>query len=390
MAICIFEKVEKKKFKKILNCFKLSSEDILYSENCEKEENGKKRKICLHGNYQNYFFERYMNRKIICKEDKENNILSNELKKKIQVCEITECQNERKDKIDDYRLCNIDNLIKDIFKDKTILDIGCNYGIVTFLLSLKYKCKTVNGIDIDFNIINKNVSILKLFFDFILIYNKQKHMLPFLLNKHFLKTERDIFNEVYLLYEEITLKEVEKNEEKRSRHNLEVCQNEEKRSRDNLEVCQNEFPFNIYFSCSNIFDKCFENVQNKYDVIICFSVLKWIHLNYGDTKLILFFDLVYKLLKNGGYFILEYHREIKYKLKKNERIFFLKKKKELKMNYTNFDDIAQGFYNNVAKFVLINKTDFKADVKRDGRREDGKGKRDTGMFNRTICIYKKV
>ncbi|CAD2092318.1 bicoid-interacting protein BIN3, putative [Plasmodium vinckei lentum] len=371
MAICIFEKTEKKKFRKILNYFKLSSEDILYSENCEKQENGKKRKICLHGNYHNYFFERYMNRKIICKEDKENNILSNELKKKIQVCEITECQNERKDKIGDYRLCNIDNLVKDIFKDKTILDIGCNYGITSFLLSLKYKCKTVNGIDIDFNIINKNVSILKLFFDFILIYNKQKHMLPFLLNKHFLKTERDIFNELYLLYEELTLKEADKSDEERSR--------------GSLGGYQNEFPFNIYFSCSNIFDKCFENIQNKYDVIICFSVLKWIHLNYGDNKLILFFDLVYKLLKNGGYFILEYHREIKYKLKKNERIFFLKKKKELKMNYTNFDDIAQGFYNNAAKFVLINKTNFKSNTK-----EDGKGKRDTGMFNRTICIYKKL
>ncbi|SCM00159.1 bicoid-interacting protein BIN3, putative [Plasmodium chabaudi chabaudi] len=371
MAICIFEKAEKKKLRKILNYFKLSSEDVLYSENCEDRENGKKRKICLHGNYQNYFFERYMNRKIICKEDNENNILSNELENKIQVCEITGCQNERKDKIDDYRLSNINNLIKDIFKNKIILDIGCNYGITTFLLSLKYKCKTVNGIDIDYNIINKNISILKLFFDFILIYNKQKHMLPFLLNKHFLKTESSIFNELHLLYEELTLKGVDKNDEERNEHNLEVC--------------QNEFPFNIYFSCSNIFDKCFENVQNKYDVIICFSVLKWIHLNYGDNKLILFFDLVYKLLKNGGYFILEYHREIKYKLKKNEKIFFLEKKKKLKMNYTHFDDIAQGLYNNASKFVLINKTDFKANTK-----EDGKERRDTGMFNRTICIYKKV
>ncbi|VTZ67915.1 bicoid-interacting protein BIN3, putative [Plasmodium chabaudi chabaudi] len=371
MAICIFEKTEKKKLRKILNYFKLSSEDVLYSENYEDRGNGKKRKICLHGNYQNYFFERYMNRKIICKEDNENNILSNELENKIQVCEITGCQNESKDKIDDYRLSNINNLIKDIFKNKIILDIGCNYGITTFLLSLKYKCKTVNGIDIDYNIINKNISILKLFFDFILIYNKQKHMLPFLLNKHFLKTESSIFNELHLLYEELTLKGVDKTDEERSDHNLEVC--------------QNEFPFNIYFSCSNIFDKCFENVQNKYDVIICFSVLKWIHLNYGDNKLILFFDLVYKLLKNGGYFILEYHREIKYKLKKNEKIFFLEKKQKLKMNYTHFDDIAQGLYNNASKFVLINKTDFKANTK-----EDGKERRDTGMFNRTICIYKKV
>ncbi|ETB57450.1 hypothetical protein YYC_04342 [Plasmodium yoelii 17X] len=374
MAICVFEKIEKKKFIKSLNYFKLSSEDVLYSEDHEKGENGKRRKTCLHGNYQNYFFERYMKRKVICKGDRDgndndnDNIPLSDVQNIIQVCEITECQNETKDKINDYRLSNINNLFKDIFKDKIILDIGCNYGITTFLLSLKYKCKTVNGIDIDFNIINKNISILKLFFDFILIYNKQKHMLPFILNKKFLKKENDMFNELYLLYEETILKKVDK---------VEKVEKDEKK----LGECENEFPFNIYFLCSNIFDKYFENVENKYDVIICFSVLKWIHLNYGDNKLILFFDLVYKLLKSGGYFILEYHREIKYKLKKNERIIFLKKKKELKMNYTHFDNIAQGGYNNIAKFILINKTDFKSDSKR---------KRDTGMFNRTICIYKKI
>lgn len=197
-------------------------------------------------------------------------------------------------------------------------------------------------------------------------------MLPFLLNKNFLKTESDIFNELYLLYEKVMLKKVDKDEKV-------------EKNKYNLGEYENEFPFNIYFLCSNMFDKYFENVENKYDVIICFSVLKWIHLNYGDNKLILFFDLVYKLLKSGGYFILEYHREIKYKLKKNERIFFLKKKKELKMNYTHFDNIAQGGYNNISKFISINKTDFKSDSK-----EDGKRKRDTGMFNRTICIYKKI
>lgn len=48
MAICVFEKTEKKKFIKLLNYFKLSSEDVLYSENhekCEKRENGKKHKV---------------------------------------------------------------------------------------------------------------------------------------------------------------------------------------------------------------------------------------------------------------------------------------------------------------------------------------------------------
>ncbi|GAQ79636.1 hypothetical protein KFL_000340380 [Klebsormidium nitens] len=45
--------------------------------------------------------------------------------------------------------------------------------------------------------------------------------------------------------------------------------------------------------------------EEKYDVVMSLSVVKWIHLNWGDDGLLRFFSKVYKSLKPGGLFILE-------------------------------------------------------------------------------------
>ncbi|KAL2342543.1 hypothetical protein Fmac_003828 [Flemingia macrophylla] len=44
---------------------------------------------------------------------------------------------------------------------------------------------------------------------------------------------------------------------------------------------------------------------NHYDTILCLSVSKWIHLNWGDDGLITLFAEAWKLLRPGGVFILE-------------------------------------------------------------------------------------
>lgn len=43
----------------------------------------------------------------------------------------------------------------------------------------------------------------------------------------------------------------------------------------------------------------------SYHVILCLSVTKWIHLNWGDDGIIKLFSKVWKLLEPGGVFILE-------------------------------------------------------------------------------------
>ncbi|CRH00328.1 bicoid-interacting protein BIN3, putative [Plasmodium relictum] len=446
MRGCVFDTIEKKDFKKLKNYFKIPLRNTIYGykliNKCKK-----KKKIFLHGNFPNYYYERYKKKKREIKIEKEEK--EKEERKKEREKEEREKEKEKKERkkeieeiekveikgkynindnnnssinneslnnlnenkylqnkyiINDYRLTQIDNLIKDIFKNKIILDIGCNIGVTTFLLSLKYECKIVNGIDIDCSLINKNVYLLKLFIEFILVHYNQKHILHFFLNnKNLLKIQKDIFLDLYFLFEYLKQERSKiKHEIKNSDVEINVNENKNKNEIKDKNKSFNEsynfigdtnllgstdnyhFPFNVYFLCSNIFDKKFSKIENKYDIIICFSVLKWIHLNYGDNYIIIFFDLIHKMLKKNGYFILEYHNEIKYKIKKSERDFY---KHEINLNYMHFDDISKGKYNNSCKLKLIHKTN--CNVQEEQVKKKNKNKK-VGMFNRFICIYQKI
>uniref|UniRef100_A0A1D1Y5Z3 RNA methyltransferase n=1 Tax=Anthurium amnicola TaxID=1678845 RepID=A0A1D1Y5Z3_9ARAE len=49
----------------------------------------------------------------------------------------------------------------------------------------------------------------------------------------------------------------------------------------------------------------FRGCIEKYDTVICLSVTKWIHLNWGDDGLVTLFAKIWRLLRQGGILLLE-------------------------------------------------------------------------------------
>ncbi|XP_062844395.1 7SK snRNA methylphosphate capping enzyme [Trichomycterus rosablanca] len=68
------------------------------------------------------------------------------------------------------------------------------------------------------------------------------------------------------------------------------------------------FPSNVTFVKGNYVldsDVLLQTQREEFDMILCLSVTKWVHLNWGDAGLKRFFRRVYLHLRPGGLFILE-------------------------------------------------------------------------------------
>ncbi|KAH9959266.1 Bin3-domain-containing protein [Russula dissimulans] len=70
-------------------------------------------------------------------------------------------------------------------------------------------------------------------------------------------------------------------------------------------ISENAFPHNLSFRRADWVNERIPEDEAGYDVIVAFSVSKWIHLNGGDAGLRRFFDRVYAALVPGGTFVLE-------------------------------------------------------------------------------------
>ncbi|XP_023300447.2 probable RNA methyltransferase CG1239 [Lucilia cuprina] len=135
---------------------------------------------------------------------------------------------------------------KEIFRNKQILDIGCNSGFITMEVAKQFEVKSIVGLDIDKSLINQAIKNLI----------KCKKSLP--------------------------------------------MDNELKRLQ--------KFPFNITFVHGNYVLKnevLLEIERPQFDVILCLSITKWIHLNFGDKGLKQAFRRMYLQLNPQGMLILE-------------------------------------------------------------------------------------
>jgi 7SK snRNA methylphosphate capping enzyme len=156
----------------------------------------------------------------------------------------------------------------------------------------------------------------------------------------------------------------------------------------------------ISFKKENFIEKEQPDIEDlqKYDIIFCMSVSKWIHLNFGDKGITILFHKVYQMLKPGGLFVFEPQLWKSYTkrddlTKKMKRVFKTIKLKpkefhEYLLNTVGFVKSETYFLSKMHNEEEISTnnnsvTDNKNDI-------DKESKKKKGFKDRPICFYYKA
>jgi 7SK snRNA methylphosphate capping enzyme len=178
-----------------------------------------------------------------------------------------------------------------LFKDKRILDIGCNCGSLTISIAKALNPRYILGIDIDSTLVKKARHQVQF------QYSIQKpHLGPFMTRSNIdlsNDSEESCFEDKDTCYFPISMPIVF--------GYIPIL-----RSIPADAAMNNFFPMNIEFKCKNWIDYNPETRPNMpVDTILCLSITKWIHLNWGDHGIRILFQRAYNELVPGGVLILE-------------------------------------------------------------------------------------
>ncbi|XP_027342794.1 probable RNA methyltransferase At5g51130 isoform X2 [Abrus precatorius] len=168
-------------------------------------------------------------------------------------------------------------LRKDWFEGKECLDIGCNNGIITIQIAQKFCCRSILGIDIDSDRVEDAH------------WNLRKTVrLKSSGNKH------------------VKTSELQDKDHTADSGNRAVLSNVDTKeiSTEHSSLVQIDL-FNIVSFKRENFVQSRHPPGKHYDTILCLSVTKWIHLNWGDDGLLTLFSEIWKLLRPGGILVLE-------------------------------------------------------------------------------------
>ncbi|XP_028393765.1 probable RNA methyltransferase Y17G7B.18 [Dendronephthya gigantea] len=167
------------------------------------------------------------------------------------------------------------------FEDKTVLDIGCNTGNVTLEIARDFSPRHVLGIDIDSSLITTA-------------------------NKCLRCTIQENLRKKPAVSAEFPM-------------SFMVCHGPIV-ARTSPTEGRTGYPYNVQFKEENFVpqnEKSLAKQKPTYDVILCLSLTKWIHLNWGDEGLKRAFQRMFLLLNPGGRLLLEAQPFNSYSRRKN-------------------------------------------------------------------------
>nr|CAB3263757.1 7SK snRNA methylphosphate capping enzyme-like [Phallusia mammillata] len=214
---------------------------------------------------------------------------------------------------------------KEWFKEKDVLDVGCNVGHLTLLIARDFEPRKIVGVDIDDNLIKVARTNIR----------------------HYSTAEvrSNVHNGKYPECMSVQYGPI---------HGPPV------------ETGKNDsptFPNNVKFFKGNyvpLKEEVLNFQEPEYDVIMCMSVTKWIHLNWGDEGLTNTFRRFFKQLRPGGKLILEPQDWSSYK----------KKKKLTETIYQNFYQIKlmpASFPNFLTKSIGFEKVEYLQNTSKDAK-----------------------
>ncbi|KAK9715369.1 hypothetical protein RND81_06G160500 [Saponaria officinalis] len=167
-------------------------------------------------------------------------------------------------------------LKKEWFEGKDCLDIGCNSGLITINIAKKFQCRTILGVDIDHVRVNDAWSNLRNF-------ARSKKLES---GRHLVRRSKIVIDS-------------------NGMGGTESCSTSVEQGLGDQFSAEPNLSDIVSFRCGNFVSHLCELPLIIYDTIICLSVTKWVHLNWGDSGLISLFTKIWKHLHPGGILVLE-------------------------------------------------------------------------------------
>lgn len=187
---------------------------------------------------------------------------------------------------------------REFFEEKDVLDVGCNVGHIALAVARGFGARSVTGMDIDRYLVDIAKRNVQYYVTCPSPYSTAASPNPAAIESTS-NRKVDLKYKCYPVSMPILYGPI-------------IDQGELRNER--------RFPKNVRFVHGNYVpesETMLLQEQPQYDTILCLSVTKWIHLNWGDEGLRLAFKRMYAQLRPGGILIIEPQSWDSYKKKKS-------------------------------------------------------------------------